>query len=317
MVPLPTFTISNSTIAEGGNETFTITLSAPSTVATVITITTTPGTAGTGDYGVPSTTTVTIPAGQTTATVTVPALTDTILEGDETFTITGTVTSGNTSNPTATGTGTITNVPSIIANPNVYVVIPGDTTTSIFGNDTLNGLPIVIGTLPGQVTLQPVGTLPTGITLNPNGTITIAPGTPASSIPYTFMYTICENGAIPVNCSTTTVNITVNPFIKDLEVLNAVTPGTDGLNDVFTIIGIENYPNNSVEIFNRWGVLVYEATGYDNKNVSFKGESNGRTTVSQGSLLPDGTYFYILKYNKKADGSGDAKDQAGYLYINR
>ena len=206
---------------------------------------------------------------------------------------------------------------SIIALPNTATIENGSlggTTPSIFGNDTFNGLPVVFGTNPGQVTLSPVVGIPAGLTLNPNGTVTVAPGTPAGT--YTFNYTICENGAVPANCSTTLVTIIVK-FDADLTVLNAVTPNGDTTNEQFTIVGIEYYPNNSVEIFNRWGVLVYEATGYDNSTVAFRGESNGRTTVSQGSFLPDGTYFYILKYNKKADGSGDAKDQAGYLYINR
>ncbi|WP_155959412.1 gliding motility-associated C-terminal domain-containing protein, partial [Flavobacterium succinicans] len=27
---------------------------------------------------------------------------------------------------------------------------------------------------------------------------------------------------------------------------------------------MENYPENTVEIYNRWGVLVFEVEGYDN-----------------------------------------------------
>ena len=198
----------------------------------------------------------------------------------------------------------------IKANDNSYTTLPGQTTISVLNNDTLFGQPVTLAT----VTINPEGTLPTGITLNSDGTVSIAQGTPAGT--YTFNYIICSV-ANPLLCSTATVTIIVNPYTADLEVQNAVTPGIDGDNDVFKIIGIENYPNNTVEIFNRWGVLVYEASGYNNKSVSFAGESNGRVTVEQYNQLPTGTYFYILKYNKKLDGSGEAKDQAGYLYINR
>jgi gliding motility-associated-like protein len=184
---------------------------------------------------------------------------------------------------------------------------PG-TTPSILLNDTLNGLPIVIGTQPGQVTLTP-SNVPTGLTVNPDGTLTVDPGTPAGT--YTFDYTICENGAVPANCQTATVVINLE---FDLEVLNAVTPNDDTFNDNFQIIGIGHYPNNSVEIYNRWGVLVYQADGYINADISFKGTSEGRVTVDKGAQLPEGTYFYILKYVKT---DGTAKDQAGYLYIIR
>ena len=199
-------------------------------------------------------------------------------------------------------------------NDTPLLVNPGETTISIFGNDTLLGNPVIVGGTNPNVVLTSVSTLPTGIVVNPNGTVTILPGTPADN--YTFTYTICSVST-PSSCSTATVNITVNPYTANLEVFNGLTPNGDGLDDVFKILGIENYPNNSVEIFNRWGVLVYEAQGYNNQDRAFKGSSEGRVTVVQDDQLPEGTYFYILKYNKALNGSGDAKDQAGYLYINR
>lgn len=99
-----------------------------------------------------------------------------------------------------------------------------------------------------------------------------------------------------------------------INVFNALTPDGDGLNDYFMIGGIECYPDNSVEIYNRWGVLVFETKGYDNNAKSFRGYSEGRTTIKQSEGLPTGTYFYILQY-KKQNGSTAKKD--GYLYINR
>ena len=102
----------------------------------------------------------------------------------------------------------------------------------------------------------------------------------------------------------------------DLEIFQMVTPNDDNDNDVFVIKNIEKFPNNTVEIYNRWGVLVYEVKGYNPAlGKAFKGISEGRVTISQNSELPVGTYFYIVKYTN--DATGENKEKAGYLYINR
>ena len=101
----------------------------------------------------------------------------------------------------------------------------------------------------------------------------------------------------------------------DLEIFNGVSPSSDDAkNNVFTIRNIEKYPNNTLEIYNRWGVLVYEACGYGQGNKFFKGESEGRVTISTAQQLPEETYYYVLKYVKS---DGTVKQRTGYLYINR
>ena len=220
------------------------------------------------------------------------------------------------SNPTlcstATATITVRNIISAVNDtyPPINGALGGSTTT-VVTNDTLNGVPVVIGNGAGQVTIAPNGAPPAGLTLNPNGTITIAPGTAAGT--YFVNYTICEFGAVPANCSSATVTILVT-FDEELVVNQYVSPNGDGDNAFFQIDGIEVYPNNTVEIYNRWGVLVYDVTGYNNADRSFRGESEGRVTVSTATQLPEGTYYYILKYAKR---NGDMREKAGYLYINR
>ena len=94
-----------------------------------------------------------------------------------------------------------------------------------------------------------------------------------------------------------------------------VTPNGDGDNDVFVIRNIELYPDNTVEIYNRWGILVYEVSSYNpSEGRAFVGLSEGRVTISQASELPVGTYFYVVKYRNSA---GNNKERSGYLYINR
>ena len=99
----------------------------------------------------------------------------------------------------------------------------------------------------------------------------------------------------------------------DLTVFQLITPNDDGTNDVLVIGNIQNFPDNTVRIYNRWGVLVFETKGYNPSNNFFNGRSQGRSTIREGELLPVGTYFYVIDY--VADGQN--KSKAGYIYINR
>ncbi|WP_206052172.1 T9SS type B sorting domain-containing protein, partial [Nonlabens xiamenensis] len=100
---------------------------------------------------------------------------------------------------------------------------------------------------------------------------------------------------------------------RDVNIYNAVTPDGDNQNDFFFIQGIENF-ENSVHIYNRWGVEVYAVDNYNNASKAFRGVSEGRVTVSQGELLPEGTYFYVIEY---INDQNETIKKAGYLYINR
>ncbi|HRN99507.1 MAG TPA: gliding motility-associated C-terminal domain-containing protein, partial [Flavobacterium sp.] len=135
---------------------------------------------------------------------------------------------------------------------------------------------------------------------------------------YTYQYQIDD----PVCPRVINIVMTVNTNCivlpcTDIEVHNAFTPNGDGINEHFQIDGInetECYPTNTVEIYNRWGVLVYETRQYDNADRSFKGYSEGRVTVNKNDQLPTGTYFYLLQYTT-SEGTVVKKD--GYLYLSR
>ena len=109
---------------------------------------------------------------------------------------------------------------------------------------------------------------------------------------------------------------------EELEILNAISADGNNENPYFRIIGINEFPNNNLKIYNRWGVIVFEMDGYtepnpelgdklDNTKV-FMGKSNGRVTINTPKNLPTGTYFYILNY--ELNGFGE-KSRAGYLYL--
>ena len=99
-----------------------------------------------------------------------------------------------------------------------------------------------------------------------------------------------------------------------IEVFNVITPNGDGVHDVLQISGLENFPNNSLRIYNRWGVLVYTTNAYNTEGNVFDGTSKGRVTVDVDNKLPVGTYFYILDYEEQ---NSTMKSLSGYIYINR
>jgi|GEM_PF-3549701 len=105
----------------------------------------------------------------------------------------------------------------------------------------------------------------------------------------------------------------LDPDERVIEIYNVLTPNSDGENDFLFIRGIENF-ENTVKIFNRWGVEVYNMNNYDNQSNVFTGLSEGRITFSQGEALPAGTYFYAIEY---INDNNRAIQLSGYLYINR
>ncbi|MCB0402190.1 MAG: gliding motility-associated C-terminal domain-containing protein [Flavobacteriales bacterium] len=72
-----------------------------------------------------------------------------------------------------------------------------------------------------------------------------------------------------------------------LHFYTGITPNGDGRNDKWVIENIEQFPNNHVLIFNRWGQEVWSADNYDNELVVWEGYNDG------GEELADGTYFYV------------------------
>jgi len=98
-----------------------------------------------------------------------------------------------------------------------------------------------------------------------------------------------------------------------IEVFNAITPNGDGVQDVLRIANIENYPNNNVRIYNRWGVMVYQTRAYNTEGNVFDGTSQGRVTIDRENKLPAGTYFYIIDFEVE----GTMVQVSGYLYLNR
>ena len=85
-----------------------------------------------------------------------------------------------------------------------------------------------------------------------------------------------------------------------------ITPNNDGKNDFLVLEGIEQSSNNLLQIFNRYGVLIYSKNNYQNE---FNGISNRSSVINKDSGLASGIYFYIITMNDLR-----LKHQ-GYLYL--
>jgi gliding motility-associated-like protein len=94
------------------------------------------------------------------------------------------------------------------------------------------------------------------------------------------------------------------------------SPNDDAINDYFIIECMEQYPNAKIEVYTRWGVMVYEKENYGNTDLMgsteawWDGRSDNKMTVGK-EKLPPGTYFYILHLN---DGSDPI---TGSVFLNR
>jgi gliding motility-associated-like protein len=71
---------------------------------------------------------------------------------------------------------------------------------------------------------------------------------------------------------------------------NIFSPNDDDVNEFYIIDGLEAYPNSSLQIFNRWGNIVFESDDYKN-NWDAKDAS-------------EGTYFYTFKTERYGEKNG-------------
>jgi gliding motility-associated-like protein len=76
-------------------------------------------------------------------------------------------------------------------------------------------------------------------------------------------------------------------IVDDLVFSNFFSPNNDGFNDTFIILNLENYPSNSLKVFNRWGEVVYKAEPYLN---DWNGINNQDPVMD--NKCTDGVYFY-------------------------
>jgi gliding motility-associated-like protein len=90
------------------------------------------------------------------------------------------------------------------------------------------------------------------------------------------------------------------------------SPNGDGENDVFSVPGLIETPDFTMEVFDRWGNSVYQYNNNGSLNPNWwDGRSTGNMTLSKGQLVPAGTYFYLIQYN-----DGNKSPDKGWVYVN-
>ncbi len=86
-----------------------------------------------------------------------------------------------------------------------------------------------------------------------------------------------------------TVRVVPDPDGK-VVVPEAFSPNGDGFNDTFEVLNIGQFQHITLKVYNRWGNLVYKSDRYKN---DWDGTAN--VSLSLGSKLPAGTYYYLLE----------------------
>ena len=116
--------------------------------------------------------------------------------------------------------------------------------------------------------------------------------------PGDFTVNITDNN----QCASTFTLTVKEDSCYNINVHNVITPNGDGINDLWVIEGLSKYPGNSVQLFDKWGDIVFDKQSYNND--------------WGGGSLPDGTYFYLIKLNNPAM-AGEANVMKGSLLIKR
>ncbi|RAJ27746.1 gliding motility-associated-like protein [Gelidibacter algens] len=105
-----------------------------------------------------------------------------------------------------------------------------------------------------------------------------------------------------------TVNIELCEPLK-IVIPDGFSPNGDNINDTFFIKNLrELYPNFKLQIYNRYGNVLYKG---DNTRNDWDGTSNQGRKIGNG-ILPVGVYYYILEFH-----DGDTKTIQGSVYLNR
>lgn len=152
-------------------------------------------------------------------------------------------------------------------------------------------------TVTGDFNLE--NTPPTQIDVNESETLSIR-FVPTEIGSRTGTLTIFSNSNIPVF----TLNL-IGEGNAELEIYNVVTTNPNGKHDYLNIRNIWLYPQNRIQIFDRWGNPVYDAEGYDNNTKKFTGISD------KGKELPEGTYYYVLNKDQASEAL------TGFIFLRR
>ena len=242
-----------------------------------------------------------------------------------------------------TGPGTFTSIAKDLTNLSggTYSVTVTDAsgcikTTSAIVQESSSAVNIVVNVQPATQTMTINGENVLGFT---GGTInlTVSGGTPLYDYSWTGPQSFASSLEDLTDLAVGTYRVEVTDLngckitssaIIDLQVVlsddvscpisvpNSFSPNGDGINDNFVIKCLYNYANPIIEIYNRWGNLVYTKDHYGDvdywgseNDAWWNGRSENKLTIGNMDL-PTGTYYYILKLT-------NTKVLTGFIFLNR
>ena len=130
----------------------------------------------------------------------------------------------------------------------------------------------------------------------PSGLTDPASLRPVATPPLTTTYTL--RVVSNVGCGTSTDDVVVRVY----EIPNAFSPNGDGINDTWAIRSADAFAGSVVEVYNRYGQVVFRSNGYANPwNGTYKGKP-----------VPSGTYYFVIDLR-----SGNEPNITGWIFIAR
>jgi gliding motility-associated-like protein len=210
------------------------------------------------------------------------------------------------------------NVAAIKKEPSV--IIPGYNTAGTYSITLSGGVAdnYTFSFVSGQLTVLPlpsgvIAQVPVGpgIVNTPNVNSGMQLDAPAAA-GYSYTWSTGESTASILVRSSGTYSVLVtsadgcstrfSTAVKQLTLIipNIFSPNGDGIHDRWVIENLENYPGNVVQVYNRYGQMVYKVSNF----ISWDGKVNGAD-------MPVGTYYYII------DPKNGQKPVTGYIDIIR
>ena len=189
--------------------------------------------------------------------------------------------------------------PPISAGSSTYVLLTVSSVSTCVDRDT-----VVIRTFPEMIIdAGPNATIPlfSNVTIGGNPTTQGAVSltwTPAFALSDPFVQNPVASNTVNITFTITASDIngcTASDSVRvelypEVKVSSGFSPNGDGKNDLWIIDYIDQFPNNTVEIYNRWGEQLFYSKGY---LTPFNGQYRGRD-------LPVGTYYYVINLNHPA-----------------
>ena len=278
-----------------------------------VTFTLTGSVADTHHYSIPSS--IVLSAGQPSVSIPVQALRDKVLYNSEPLVLTASTTYLNS----VSGTVGIDDVTSL--DPKNLVITVGNGT--IFSDGTIQ----IKASLPAGVTSKRPIVL--GIIVDPSSELSLLAGPLVVSSSVTipvdrnfevFDVTASSGSDQPAHIylNGSNAGFTVNQGMvtvlnKKLDLVVALSNNGDGMNDCLTISNIEKYPDNTVSIVDRRGILVYEGNAYGTSGASnFCGVSSNQ---GRAYNLPSGPYYYTIRFVDKTKDPNNTQEEIYFGYF--